>query len=76
MRDAVKAAEKAGRFDDIGFDEISLRSENRDAQRLCGERPYETPSQVIRRATAELGYLQDRERDLEVLERIKRVYKK
>jgi hypothetical protein len=27
MRDAMKAADEAGRFSRIGFDEISLRSE-------------------------------------------------
>jgi len=76
MKDAKRIADKAGRFD-----EISLRSENRNITRPWDlserlDRPYEPPSEVIRRVTAELEYLQDRERVLKVLEHIKRVYKK
>jgi len=72
MGDVIKIAKETGRFDDLGFDEISLRSELREHER----RPYEPPSEVIRRVTAELGYLQDRERVLKVMGHIKGVYKK
>jgi len=70
MRDAIRIAKEAGRFDDLGFDEISLRSELREREK----RPYEKPADVIRRVTAELEYIRDHERDLKALKQIKRNY--
>jgi hypothetical protein len=66
----VKIEKESGMFDNIEFDEISLMSENRDHQ----NRPYEPPSSVIMRVTAQLDYLRDRENTLVALNQIKRAY--
>jgi hypothetical protein len=80
MRDVIKIAKKAGRFDPpLEFDEISLRSGNRNLTRPWDlserlDRPYEPPSSVIRRVTAELHYLREREETLQVLGQIREIY--
>lgn len=63
MRDAMKAADEAGRFSRIGFDEISLRSEYHKI-------PYRKPSENIMVVTTELEYLCDGKNTSSVLNQI------
>jgi hypothetical protein len=75
MRDAMKAANKAKRFDRIGFDVISLRSENRHRigpENLSGvsQAPYKRPSENILSVTTELEYLRDKKETEEALAKI------
>ena len=65
MRNAMKAANDDRRFARIGFDVISLRSENRHRigpENLSGisQTLYKRPSETIMSVTAELEYLRDK----------------
>jgi hypothetical protein len=74
MRDAMKAAEEAGRFKDSGFDVISMRSENRGRTPLDSlstvDHNYVSPSQKIRSVTEELMYLKDKRYTSKILDKI------
>lgn len=76
MRNAMKAANGAKRFTRIGFDVISLRSENRHRvgpENLSGvsRAPYKRPSETIMSVTAELEYLRDKKNTESALAKIK-----
>lgn len=76
MRDAMKAADEAKRFTRIGFDIISLRSENRHRigpENLSGvsKAQYEKPSDIILRVKAELDYMRDKKNTESVLDQIR-----
>jgi hypothetical protein len=71
----MKVANDANRFARIGFDVISLRSENRHRigpENLSGvsKAQYKRPSETIMSVTAELEYLRDKKNTQSTLAQI------
>jgi hypothetical protein len=73
MRDAVKIAREAGRFDGIDYNVVSLAIEN-ERQSPGYKPPTESPCHTIRRVTDALNDVVDRRKTEYVLSQIKKHY--